>query len=201
MPLIKSTPTPPPSPEPARPPRLDDDAPAARRRAAQALAGQPDAAPALCARLAHETDASVREAILTALVRIGTADAAAGLFPYLASEDAALRNAVIETVQQMPPDTVAPHVEAFLDDPDSDVRIFTVQLAARLAHASRMDWLARAVERDPHVNVCLAALEGLVETGRPDVLPILERLRDRFPDDPVVAFSVDAAHRRFQAGA
>jgi len=201
MPLIKSTPTPPPAPEPARPPRLDDDAPAARRRAAQALAGQPDAAPALCGRLAHETDASVREAILTALVRIGTADAAAGLFPYLASEDAALRNAVIETVQQMPPDTVAPHVEAFLDNPDSDVRIFTVQLAARLAHPSRIDWLARAVEHDPHVNVCLAALEGLVETGRPDVLPILERLRDRFPDDPVVAFSVDAARRRFQAGA
>ncbi|HEY0835948.1 MAG TPA: HEAT repeat domain-containing protein, partial [Azospirillum sp.] len=159
------------------------------------------AAPDLCGRLARETDASVREAILTALVRIGSAEAVAGLLPYLASEDAALRNGVVETVQQMPPDAVAPQVEAFLDNPDSDVRIFTVQLAARVAHPRRIDWLSRVVERDSHVNVCLAALEGLVEIGRPDVLPILERLRARFPDDPVVAFSVDAARRRFQAGA
>ncbi|HYH20343.1 MAG TPA: HEAT repeat domain-containing protein [Azospirillum sp.] len=201
MPLIKSSTPTPPSPPADTPPRLDDPAPAARRRAAHALADHPDAAPALCARLAHETDAAVREAILTVLVRIGSAEAAAGLFPYLASEDTALRNAVIETLQQMPPDAAAPHVEAFLDNPDSDVRIFTVQLAARLAHPRRIDWLSRAIERDSHVNVCLAALEGLVEIGRPDVLPILERLRARFPDDPVVAFSVDAARRRFQAGA
>ncbi|MGQ9369620.1 HEAT repeat domain-containing protein [Azospirillum sp. ST 5-10] len=173
---------------------------AERRQGAHALAGRPEAASILATRLAAEGDAGVREAILTALVRIGTAAAADGLLPLLASEDAALRSGVIESLQQMPPDAVVPRVAPLLDHPDSDLRIFAVQLIAHLVHPDRLARLARVADTDPHVNVCLAAVEGLVETAHPGILPILERLRSRFPDDPMVAFSVDAARRRFQEG-
>jgi len=179
---------------------LESRDPADRRRAAQLLAARPNAAAPLCRRLAHEDDLSVRESILTALVRGHAPEAVPGLLPFLESEDAGLRNAVIETVQQMPPDLVLPHVDALLTHEDSDVRIFTVQLVAKLPHPERMARLTAVLEREPHVNVCLAAVEGVVEVGRPDALPALDRLKERFPDDPVVAFSVDAAHRRFAQG-
>ena len=48
---------------------LEDADPAQRRRAAHALGERPDAVPALSARLAREADPSVRETLLTALVR------------------------------------------------------------------------------------------------------------------------------------
>lgn len=168
-----------------------------RRRAAQRLGGRPDV---LCARLGREGDAGVREAILTALVRGGSADAVPGLLPFLENEDAALRNAVIETLQQMPAGHVLPHAQPLLGHEDSDVRIFTVQLVAKLPDPKRIALLTAVLDHEPHVNVCLAAVEGLAEAGRPEALPALERLKARFPDDPVVAFSVDAARRRFAEG-
>lgn len=182
------------------PARLDAEDPAERRRAAHRMASRPEAVADLCARLAIEPDLSVREAILTSLVRGSVPEAVPALLPYLESEDAALRNAVIETVRAMPPAHVLPHIEAYLTHEDSDVRIFAVQLLAGLPYPGRIDRLTAVLEGEPHVNVCLAALDGLAELGRPEVLPSFDRLRTRFPDDPVVAFSVDAAHRRFAQG-
>lgn len=179
---------------------LTDADAAARRQAAHALAHSPGAVSALADRLAVETEPGVREAILTALVRIGTGDAVAALLPFLNREDAGLRNAVLESIQQMPPDVAAPAVLPLLGHPDSDLRIFGVQLLGNLAHPGRLGWLTGVLERDTHVNVCLTAVEALAETGNPEALPSLERLAARFPDDPVVAFSVDAARRRFQGG-
>ncbi|CAO3427150.1 HEAT repeat domain-containing protein [Azospirillum doebereinerae] len=179
---------------------LTDADPAARRQAARALAHIPGAVPALAGRLLVEDDPGVREAILTALVRIGTGEAAAALLPLLDREDAALRNAVLESVQQMPAAAAAPAVLPLLDHPDSDLRIFAVQLLGAMSHPDRLGWLSGVVERDPHVNVCLAAAEALAETGDPAALPSLETLALRFPGDPMVGFSVDAARRRFRGG-
>lgn len=190
-------------PEGAAPPEdpialLDAPDVGSRRRAALALGDRPDAAASLCARLAREEDPGVREAALTALVRIGTPEAADGLVPLLATEDAGLRNGALESLQQMPAGSVAPKVGPLFDSPDSDLRIFAVLLAARLGPAERMAWLLRALEHDPHVNVGLAAAEAVAELGDPGAFPALEAFAARFPDDPVVAFTVDAARRRFR---
>lgn len=209
MALVKAKKTPAAAAQPEAPavdPRagLSDADPAARRQAARALAQTPapvpDAVPALAGRLAVEDDPGVREAILTALARIGTGEAAAALLPLLDREDAALRNAVLESVQQMPPDVAVPAVLPLLEQPDSDLRIFAVQLLGTLIHPDRLDRLSAVLERDPHVNVCLAAAEALAETGDPAALPALERLALRFPDDPIVGFSVESARRRFRGG-
>lgn len=176
---------------------LDDADPSVRRRAAFALSGAVPAVPALVARLRVEEDNSVREALLTALVRAGTPEVAAALVAFLDSEDAAIRNGAIDSLQQMPPGAVAPVLLPLLDDSDSDRRLFAVQLLGRLAHPERVDWLGRVIERDGHVNVCLAAVEALFEIGTPEALPALERLAARFPGDAFVAFQLDAARRRF----
>lgn len=179
------------------PPRLDAPDPAVRRDAAHALATDPLAAPELCAHLPGEADASVREAVLTALARIASSDAAAGLAALLAGEDVALRNGALESLHQMPPEVVAPVVEPLLRSADSDVRIFAAHLVGRVGNPRRVDALLPVLEHDPHVNVCLAAAEALAETGDPRLLPGLERLARRFPDDPFVAFACGAARARF----
>lgn len=184
------------------PARLDDADPAQRRRAAHALDAhalgeRPDVVPALSARLAREEDPSVREVLLTALVRAGTGAAASALVPYLASEDVGLRNGVIESLQQMPAAVVMPEVAPLLEAADSDLRIFAAQLVGKLPHPDRLGLLAGVIDREPHVNVCLSAVEALMESGDPAALPVVERLAARFPDDPFVAFSVDAARRLF----
>ncbi|MBK3772987.1 HEAT repeat domain-containing protein [Azospirillum sp. YIM DDC1] len=176
---------------------LEDADPALRRRAAHALGERPDAVPALSARLTREEEPSVRETLLTALVRTGTAEAAAALVPYLASEDVGLRNGVIESLQQMPAAVVMPEVAPLLTAADSDLRIFAAQLIGKLPHPDRLARLAGVIDHDPHVNVCLSAVEALMESGDPAALPVVERLGGRFPDDPFVAFSVDAARRLF----
>ena len=182
--------------------RLDDADPAQRRRAAHALDAhalgeRPDAVPALSARLAREEEPSVREALLTALVRAGSGEAVAVLVPHLSNEDVGLRNGVIESLQQMPAAVVMPEVAPLLEAADSDLRIFAAQLVGKLPHPDRLGLLAGVIDRDPHVNVCLSAVEALMESGDPAALPVVERLAARFPDDPFVAFSVDAARRLF----
>jgi len=168
-----------------------------RRRAAQALARMPDAVAALCAHLANEQALSVRSIILTGLIVHKSPAVVLGLLPLLGSEDANLRNGAIEALQQMP-DELAPHVEAMLADPNSDVRIFAVDVLSALPHPMVPEWLRRVVTLDPHVNVCAAALDALSEAGQPDVIPALDQLADRFADVAFIQFAVDAATRRIR---
>ena len=186
---------------------LGDPDASARREAAYGLghpAGQAGVAAGavagLAGRLEAEDDAGVREAILTALARIATDEAAAALVPLLDREDAALRNAALESLQQMPAEVAAPALLPLLGHADPDLRIFAVQGLGGLAHPGRADWLAAVMERDADVNVGLAAVEALAEAGSPEALSSLEILARRFPDDPFVAFAVDAARSSFRGG-
>lgn len=181
---------------------LEDADASVRRDAAHGLghAAPPGAVAALSRRLDTEDDAGVREAILTALARIATGEAAAALLPFLDREDAALRNAALESLQQMPAEVAAPALLPLLRHADPDLRIFAVQGLGGLAHPGRADWLAAVLERDTDVNVGLAAVEALAEAGSPEALSSLEMLARRFPDDPFVAFAVDAARSSFNGG-
>lgn len=169
--------------------------PSRRRHAARGLADHPPAASDLCARLGVEPAASVRSVILTSLVALRTDTTVLGLLPYLRSEDAGLRNAVIEALQHMP-DALGPHIRCLLDDDDSDVRIFAVNVLSALAHKQAARWLEAVLRCDSHVNVCAAAVEGLAELGGPESRPALAELPERFPAEPFIAFAVQAALKR-----
>jgi HEAT repeat protein len=187
--------------EPAAPaassslPTLDAASAAARRQAARSRAADPNAADALAARLAIESDDSVREALLAALGTIGTAEAVAHLFALLDSEDVWLRNAAIETLQGMDA-AVLDALKRSLDHPDSDHRIFAVNVLTSLRHPAAADLALRALDRDAHVNVCAAALDVLAEIGRPEMAPAIAGAVERFPDEPFLRFAAKAALRR-----
>ena len=160
-------------------------------------AGTPDPAMALCDRLDVETSPSVRAVIMTRLTLLGTPEVAARLTDHLHGDDAQLRNAAIEALQEMP-DAVVPLLDRLLTDADSDVRIFAVNILAALRHDQAPVRLALVIRTDPHVNVCVAALDGLVEVGDIEMISDIESLGARFAENAFMRFAVDAAIRRIR---
>lgn len=176
---------------------LSDPDPIARRWAARDLASHPEASAALVERLKSEGDASVREAILLALVEIGDRTAVAGLVECLRSEDAQLRNEAIEAMKLLP-EAVAPIMAGLLTDPDPDVRIFAVNVLESLRHPDVERWLIDVIREDEHINVCAAAVDLLGEVGTEAAIAPLESLKGRFGDEPYIAFAVDLALKRIR---
>lgn len=174
---------------------LSDTSSAARRWAARDLVDCPDAASALVERLKIEQELSVREVILTTLTRLGDPTSVAGLVDCLRSEDAALRNEVVEAMTQLP-DEVAPIMQGLLTDAEPDVRIFAVNILESLCHPDVESWLIEVIDADPHVNVCATAVDLLSEVGTVAAVPALTRLKTRFCDEPYIQFAADLALRR-----
>jgi HEAT repeat protein len=166
-----------------------------RWTAARALAGQASAVPALSAALAGEKLQRVREAIMTALMRVGDDASVKAMLPYLRSQDAGLRAAAIEALQALP-DAVAPFMQILFADADSDVRLLATELARNMPEAEATRLLCALIENEQHPNVCAAAIDLLTEVGTPDAVPALERCAARFASTPFLPFAVSVAIAR-----
>ncbi len=175
--------------------QLDDADPVARRWAARDLAGNPDASAALLVRLQREHEVSVREVLLTALMRIADAASIAGLVTCLRSEDANLRNEAIEAMKSLPV-AVGPIMRGLLVDSDPDVRIFAINVLESLRHPDVEVWLIEVIEKEPLVNVCGTAVDLLSEVGSSASRDALERLKARFAAEPYIQFAASLALKR-----
>lgn len=176
---------------------LESSDPSARRWAARDLAEFSASAPALVARLKHEKDASVSEAILTTLTKLADPVAISCLVGCLRSENVSLRNGVIEAMKNLPQE-VAPIMGRLLHDPDADVRIFAVNILESLAHPQVEAWLVDVITHDAHINVCATALDLLGEVGSYASLNALQNLQLKFADEPYFQFAVDLALKRIR---
>ena len=154
-----------------------------RRAAAGALAGQPQAVPALAAALDGEREQAVASAVLATLAAIGSEESVAVLAGCLRSEDAWLRNAAIEELRALPAQ-VAPVMAHLLVDWDRDVRILAVGILDTLRHERVEEWLLQLIDADDDVNVCGAALDVLTGIAGSAARGPVERLLARFPDEP-----------------
>ena len=173
------------------------DSPDADNRwtAARALAGHAEAVPALAAALGRETVTRVREAIITALIRVGDAPSVEAILPYLRSQDAGLRAAAVEALQALPA-AIAPFMAQLFSDPDSDVRLLATELARNMKASDATSLLCDLIVREQHPNVCAAAIDVLAEVGTPDALPALEKCSARFASTPFLPFAISAAIAR-----
>jgi HEAT repeat protein len=149
----------------------------------------------LVAALPGETDARVREAILTGLARIATPESAAAVVPYLGSDDAGLRTGAIDALRAMPA-ACRPHLPRLLADPDADVRLLSCELTRDLPEGDANRLLCDLLESETEKNVCAAAVEVLAEIGRPEALPVLKTCAERFAGDPFLVFSIKVATDR-----
>ncbi len=166
-----------------------------RRQAARELAGSPGASCALVSHLPREQNAAVRDVMLNILARLNDPVAVEGLVGCLRSDDAALRNEVIEALRHMG-NEVLPVLRSLLDDPDPDVRIFVVNILDSRRSAEVETWLIQIIDRDAHVNVCAAAVDQLCEVGTAAAIEPLLRLRERFASEAYIQFAADLALKR-----
>jgi HEAT repeat protein len=174
--------------------RLDDPDPERRREAALGLDGAAEAVPDLLDRVGVEEDAAVRDAVLTTLAAHDNDEVAGVLAVHLASDDASLRTAVAETLATMP-QSVPALLPRLLADEDHDVRVMTAMVLADLQHPAALDWLAEMIRDDPHPNVVASAIDALLPSLGPEHTELLERAVRRFPNDPFLRFTVEAALR------
>jgi HEAT repeat protein len=166
--------------------------PEARWRGARALAGRAEAVAPLAVALGVEANSRVREAIITALMRIGNAASVVALVHYLRSQDAGQRAAAIEALQALPRE-ISPFLTALLADGDSDVRILATELARNLPAAEATRLLCGLLSVEAHPNVCAAAIDVLAEVGTDDAIPVLEQCGRRFASTPFLPFAAAKA--------
>jgi HEAT repeat protein len=176
---------------------LEDSDATVRRHAAQKIASCLDAATALVSRLKREENTAVREAILNSLLRLHDPSIGRGLADCLRSEDAALRNDVIEAFKQLGGE-VAPILRSLLADPDPDVRIFVVNILNSERHPDVEQWLIEVIERDAHVNVCATAVDLLCEVGTEASIDPLLRIKTRFAREAYIQFAASLALKRIR---
>lgn len=179
------------------PPQAVLDSPDAESRwaAARALSGDAEAVPALATALRCEQVPRVREAIMTALMRVGNAASVEAILPYLRSEDAGLRSAALETLQALP-EAIVPFMMSLLEDSDSDVRLLATELARNMNASEATRLLCGLIEHEQHPNVCAAAIDVLTEVGTPQALPALEKCAARFAATPFLPFAISVAIAR-----
>jgi HEAT repeat protein len=160
-----------------------------RWSAARVLGGRADAVAALAQALGIEQVARVREAIMTALVRVGDEASIRALLPYLRSQDAGQRATAIEALQALP-EAIMPFMAALLGDSDTDVRILATELARNMPAKDATRILSGLLVSDQHPNVCAAAVDVLAEVGTRDAIPALKACARRFTNTPFLPFAV-----------
>jgi HEAT repeat protein len=174
---------------------LDAADAALRRHAAREILRCPESARSLLSRLLREEESSVREAILSSLVRLEDPAVASELATFLRSDDPALRNQVIDALRECTAD-LSPVLKSLLGDPDPDLRIFAVNILESNRHPDVERWLIEVIERDEHVNVCATAVDLLCEIGTEAAIEPLLRVQARFAAEPYLQFAVALAFRR-----
>lgn len=179
--------------------KLGDENVTARRLAARDLAQFPHASHDLIARLDKESDALVREAIVTSLTALADIDAVSTLIDCLRSEDAALRNDAIDGLKTAGA-RYPQLIHEALQDPDPDVRILTIGVLSALSHREVEQWLIDVLDQESHLNVCACAVDVLYEIGSESAVPALHRCAARFSDETYLQFAVGLAIQRLQGG-
>jgi HEAT repeat protein len=198
MPLVRkpSSPTEMPAPDDRTVSQLliggSDDERWAAARSASLL---PDALPLLTAALSKEQVARVREAIFTALAKIGSIESANVALPYLRSDDAAKRTAALDALRAMP-QAAAHSLPELLRDVDTDVRLLACEIARALPADDASRLLGELIGREQDTNVCAAAVEVLAEAGNAASFSLLEQCASRFPDEPFLTFAIKIARDR-----
>jgi HEAT repeat protein len=185
-------------------PRAAREAPASlasaspdERWAAARAACDPAAISSLGEALVHERDAHVREAIFTALARIGTPESAQIILPYLRVDDANMRAGAMDALRVMQ-DACRPYLPELLADPDPDVRLLACDLVREVSGADGPRWLCALIETEPEVNVCAAAVEALGEIADASAERSLSHCAERFPDDPFLGFAIKVVADRLR---
>jgi len=148
----------------------------------------------LAERLIQET-LPVQEAIISSLIAIGNETVVDCCANLLRSEDAYVRNVAIEVLQTLDVKSLSVAGQ-MLYDPDTDVRLFAVNVLGELHSQEACELLRQVIESDENVNVAAAAVECLGEMGlRTEDREAITAARERF-SDPFFSYAADSALKK-----
>jgi len=201
MPLVRRPGNPPPAATPDAAAVLTAlGSPDADQRwaAARAASQVPGAAAVLIHAVWIESQANVREAMLTSLARIGSAESVEGLLSLLRSDDANLRTGALDALRSIP-GAARDLLPRLLADADVDVRILCCELARSLPGDEATGQLCDLLAREQDANVCAAAIDVLTEVGTVAALPVLAECAERFRETPFLSFAIEVATDRIRA--
>ena len=168
-----------------------------RWAAARAASDLPDSAGALGEALVAERNPRVREAMFTSLARMGTPQSIELILPFLHSEEAHLRTAVLDALRTAQ-SAARPYLPRLLEDADPDVRLLACELVRSLPAEEATGLLCRLLDVEREPNVCASAVEVLAEVGGTQALPVLARCEERFRETPFLAYSIKIAADRIR---
>jgi HEAT repeat protein len=153
---------------------------------------------ALTTALRSESDARVREAMLTSLARINSPQSIEAILALLRSDDASVRTGALDTLTALG-GAMCEHLPRLLTDADGDVRVLSCEIARGLPAAEATRLLCDLLARENEVNVCGAAIDVLAEVGEAEALPVLAQCQIRFRDTPFLVFAIKIATDRIFA--
>ncbi|ABI68765.1 HEAT repeat domain-containing protein [Syntrophomonas wolfei] len=121
--------------------------------------GIPEAIDLLVAQLEIESSQFVREVIIRNLRILSSSELVEKTIPLLHSDDAFIRNAVIEILSEQDELAIS-YIEPLLDNPDKDIRKFAVDILFQLQSTHSAAVIARGLD-DPDINIKITAAEYL----------------------------------------
>lgn len=180
---------------------------AAERDCLHALANAPTLSDsgrqAMLQRLTDSHEARFQVLVLNRLMVGLSAAELEALLDLLGSDDAALRNQVIDALAQVRDKQIEAVLLAALDHrlqhDDADQRILSINLLAHWNAPQALDRLAAHLAQETHLNVAMTIVEVLVSAGAARHWPAIESLAQRFAAEPFVRFTVQTARRRLAA--
>ncbi|MDR3073114.1 MAG: HEAT repeat domain-containing protein, partial [Deltaproteobacteria bacterium] len=153
-----------------------------------------DAIPLLVTHI-QNPDIGVQEAADRALRKIGGQAVANAVIPLLRSEDAPVRNIVMDMLREVG-ETDIDALFQLLHDTDPDMRIFAADILGSTGSVLAVAPLRAALLRDPEVNVRYQAAVSLGNLAFPEAAPSLNKALE---DEEWVQFSVIEALIKIRA--
>ncbi len=116
------------------------------------------------------------------------------MFKLLKSDNAYLRNAIIEFLKQYGNEAKA-FLEELMNSEDRDIRIFAINILGDIRFEDSLDMLRRFILKEKDINALVTAIDYLGEIGDESDIQLLKALKNEI-NDPYVHFAIDLAIKR-----
>jgi HEAT repeat protein len=91
---------------------------------------------------------------------------------------------------------VIDRLASMLNHEDHNVRIYVLTALGMVKNPRAAAIALQAALTDTNINVCAAALDVIAASGSAELIPQVNAVANRFPNQPFLAFAARAAIRR-----
>jgi len=154
-------------------------------------------------RMLSEPDVRLQQVFMNHLIPGLQKEELVLLLDQLSSDEASLRNQIIDGLSQVSKqqqkELLLPELQKRLQEGDRDTRILTLNLLTWLEDPELLPAVEQLLEQEEDVNVCMTALDALPALQADPELPVLDRVAERFQEEPYASFALKAIRKELVA--